>query len=84
MAWWQKQDASGLWISAVTIQEIRYGIELMAAGQKKIALERWLINELITRSRDRILPVDAQVADVSGRLMAAAKKAGHTAEVRIP
>ena len=81
MIWWHKQDAASLWISAVTIQEIRYGIELTPQGPRKQVLEYWLAHSVLTRFRGRILPVDQAVADLSGRLLALAKKAGHTAEV---
>lgn len=74
-AWAETQERSGqIYLSAVSIHEIEKGIRLLEAKgavQKARALEVWL-RPLVTRLGDLILPVDAQVARVSGELEAKA------------
>ena len=68
-------------ISSVVLQELRFGIELQPEGKRRRELERWLETGVANIFMGRILPVDERVADVSGRLLAATKKAGHHAEM---
>lgn len=70
-AWWSTVSEEDLWISALVIGEIRKGIELARRSdpQKAAALEVWL-QALVTGFGDRILGVDAAVAEVWGRLNA--------------
>ena len=70
-AWWAKVDENELWTSALVLGEIRRGIELARRHdpQKAKGLEAWL-EEVIYGFGDRILDVDAQVADEWGRMNA--------------
>lgn len=70
-AWWAKVDENELWTSALVLGEIRRGIELARRHdpQKAKVLEAWL-EEVIYGFGDRILNVDAQVADEWGRMNA--------------
>jgi predicted nucleic acid-binding protein len=70
-AWWAKVDENELWTSALVLGEIRRGIELARRHdpQKAKVLEAWL-EEVIYGFGDRILDVDAQVADEWGRMNA--------------
>jgi predicted nucleic acid-binding protein len=70
-AWWAKVDENELWTSALVLGEIRRGIELARRydPQKAKVLESWL-EEVIYGFGDRILDVDAQVADEWGRMNA--------------
>jgi predicted nucleic acid-binding protein len=52
-----------MFISAVTIAEIRYGIERLPDGKRRDHLIAWLAEDLPVRFEDRVLPVDAQVGD---------------------
>lgn len=69
--WWAKVDENELWTSALVLGEIRRGIELARRHdpQKAKVLEAWL-EEVIYGFGDRILDVDAQVADEWGRMNA--------------
>jgi predicted nucleic acid-binding protein len=67
-------------ISAVTIQEVRFGLEEMDPGARRENVRRWLEDYLLVGFRERILPVDADVADECGRIMIRAKyEEKHTA-----
>jgi toxin FitB len=78
--WLHNVDEDTVFISVVTLTEIRYGIERMAAGGRRKRLEGWLHQELPLRFDGRILPVDETVADVSGRVAARSEAAGRPIE----
>ena len=74
--WLSNVDEDRVFISVVTLTEIRYGIERMATGSRRKNLEEWLQHELPIRFEGRILPVDEAVADSSGRVAAQRDAAG--------
>jgi toxin FitB len=67
--WYATVKDADVYLSALTLGEIRKGIELarLRDGQKAAALEAWL--EAVTAAHgDRILGIDGQVADEWGRM----------------
>lgn len=68
-AWFATLDPETILLSAVTIGEIRRGIESVRRrdGPAARALERWL-RRVLTDHHDRILSVDVSVAEEWGRL----------------
>ena len=74
--WIGRQEECRLFLSAVTLGEIRKGISLLAVGRKHHRLERWLEDDLKPRFRGRILSVDAEVAQQWGALAADAQRKG--------
>lgn len=80
VAWLANVEEDRVFISVVTLTEVRYGIERMAAGSRRKRLEHWLQRELPVRFDGRILPVDAAVADASGRVAARSEAAGRPIE----
>jgi predicted nucleic acid-binding protein len=81
LQWWAERREAELLISAVTIHELRYGIELLHEGTRRRELEAWLTDRVLPDFAGRILPVDEAVADLSGRLLAREKKNKRTAEI---
>ena len=71
-AWISQRPPATLYISVLTLGEIRKGIDALADRARKIKLIDWLETELPAFFTGRILPVDAQVADRWGRMLAAA------------
>jgi toxin FitB len=74
--WLDATDESLLYISVLTLGEIRKGNTLLPEGRRRVSLESWLDHDLVVRFSDRVLPVDAGVADRRGRISGskAAKK----------
>lgn len=72
MAWFARRPASTLFLSVLTLGELRKGIESVADRDRRTALLDWLEVELPAFFTGRILPVDTHVADRWGRLTAAA------------
>lgn len=59
-----------MFVSVLTLGEIRKGCATLGEGRRRARLNVWLETELPAWAGDRILPVDAAVADTWGRLMA--------------
>jgi toxin FitB len=57
-----------LFLSAVTIGEIRKGLIMLPLGRRRTELETWFHTDLQIWFRDRILPVTHSVADRWGVL----------------
>ena len=70
-AWFDAQSPEGLYLSVVTLGEIRQGIEQVRQRDRSQAdrLSRWL-DDLGRFYADRLLPIDHAVADEWGRLRA--------------
>jgi toxin FitB len=76
VAWLAAVDEDRVFISVVTLAELRYGIERMATGSRRMRLDGWLRNELPLRFEGRVLPIDAIVADGWGKVVARSEAAG--------
>lgn len=68
-AWFDAAAPEALFISALTVGEVRKGVEKLGAGRRRVRIAAWLEMELPAWFEDRILPVDRGVADEWGRLM---------------
>jgi toxin FitB len=63
-----------LYLSVLTLGEIRRGISMLRDGARRIALEAWLDGDLIVRFANRVLGIDREIADRWGRLTAQASR----------
>ncbi len=63
-----------LHLSVLSLGEIRRGVERLADGRRKERLRLWLEQDLPLWFGDRLLPVNAPVAERWGRLTAAAPR----------
>ena len=54
-------DEESLYLSVITIGEIKAGIEKLDDGKKKDKLLYWLENELLVRFNNRIVDIDTEV-----------------------
>jgi len=81
LAWLDETEKTGeFFLSVVTVHEIERGITLLerrGATAKASDLRRWL-SGLVSVYEDRILPIDASVSALSGKLEAEAISAGHS------
>lgn len=76
MTWLEAADEALLYLSVLTMGEIRKGIAGLSQGKRRTRLESWLEVELRARFASRILSVDAAVADRWGLLAAGARSEG--------
>ena len=66
--WVYAQDEQSLYLSVVSLGELRRGIVILPAGKRRGELEQWLDNDLVPRFGGRILPVTQSVGDRWGIL----------------
>jgi predicted nucleic acid-binding protein len=76
VAWMEAADETLLYLSVLTLGEIRKGLAGLPQSKRRTHLEIWLETELRVRFAGRILPIDAAVADRWGSLAARAKSEG--------
>lgn len=79
--WIKKHNENSYFLSALTIGQIQSGISKLnlkknEERQKRLILEDWLLEELIPRFHDRILPLDIDVVLTWGRLLGESKQRG--------
>ncbi len=73
--WIESTDENLLFLSVLTLGEIRKGIASLRDASRRVVLEAWLDSDLVLRFAERILPIDRAVADRWGRLAADAAAA---------
>ena len=69
-------DEDALYLTVVTLSELRYGIERLAAGAKRSKLERWYEEDLLRRFERRIFLVDGLAAAEWGRIKSRGERSG--------
>jgi predicted nucleic acid-binding protein len=74
--WFDQIDEDRTHLSVITLGELRKGINRLADSRRRNRLDDWLSNELPSRFGNRILPVNAAIADEWGQLLARADTAG--------
>ncbi|WOO30955.1 type II toxin-antitoxin system VapC family toxin [Diaphorobacter limosus] len=74
VAWLQARPRQSLFLSVLTLGEIREGLERVPEPARKQALLDWLEVELPNYFVGRVLAIDAATADRWGRLMAQAAR----------
>jgi predicted nucleic acid-binding protein len=78
LEWLDRIDEALLYLSVLTLGEIRKGVAGLASGKRRAQLEGWLETDLPARFAGRILPIDSLIADRWGSISADAKRKGKT------
>ena len=78
IGWMEAVNEALLYLSVLTLGEIRKGVAGLAQGKRRTHLETWLQVELRARFSGRILSIDEAVAGRWGLLAAEAKRKGRT------
>jgi predicted nucleic acid-binding protein len=72
------QPLDNLYVSTVSIAEIRFGIELVADVSRRAELNDWLIHKVRPMFDQRVLPVTENVMFKWRLLVEEGRKSGHT------
>ncbi len=67
-----------LFVSTVTLAEIRFGIELVADANRRAELNGWLTHKVRPMFEERILPVTEDIMFTWRLLVEEGRKTGHT------
>lgn len=81
IAWLSEQQEQYLFLSVLTLGELRKGIERLPEGRKRTRLTTWIDGDLKLRFTGRLLPVDEDVAERWGLVCAQAGAQGITVPV---
>ncbi len=76
--WMEEADEDRVFLSVITLAELRYGVDRMTAGSRRHRLERWLRDELPLRFEGRVLPIDEKIAEAWGRTVSRNEAVGHS------
>lgn len=74
--WFSTQDPSALYLSAVTEAELRTGIAILPAGQRREGLKAALDATLAVDFEGRILPFDTDAAKTYAEIAAGRRSSG--------
>ena len=80
LEWISAQEEEDLLVSAMSIFEIRSGVDQLKPGKKRTLLENWLTLEILPRFAERIVPIDERMADAAGKMMGEAHHDGRDAD----
>jgi len=82
LAWLDGLPPESVWITAVTVFEIRFGLEILPEGRRRRQLEEAFAKALEEDLGDRILPFDRTAAQEAARIAANQRRAGRPVEIR--
>lgn len=74
--WFDAQAIETLYLSAITVAELRFGIAALPAGKRRTTLDDRLEREVLPLFEGRVLPLDLDASKTYAELMARAKPAG--------
>jgi len=80
--WIDGLPRSSVWLTAITVFEIRYGIEKLAKGRRRQRLEEDFARILNIALQDRILALEADAAALAAVLAAKRKREGQATDLR--
>jgi toxin FitB len=75
-SWLDNTDESLMYLSVLTLGEVRRGIATLPQARRRTRLESWLDNDLRARFYNRVLPIDEAVADRWGFVVGSARRRG--------
>ncbi len=78
VAWIDAQPLETLFLSSITVAELRAGVALLPAGKRRSALHDSLEKRLLPLFAGRVLPFDLACTPAYAELMATARAAGTT------
>ena len=76
IAWIDVQAVETLYLSAITVAELRFGIAALPAGKRRERLHERFEREVLPLFSGRVLPFDVPASAAYADLMAQARKAG--------
>ena len=82
IGWLDRQPAESIWTTAVTVFEIRFGIELLANGRRRETLEALFEQSLAEDFQGRVLPFDGTAAREAAIIAAQRQRDGRPVDLR--
>ena len=82
VAWLDRQPPESMWITSITLFEIRLGLALLPRGRRRQALESAFDLLLKDDLEDRVLDFDSAAAGEAASLAAKRQKSGRSVDMR--
>jgi toxin FitB len=82
IAWLDAAPEDSLWVSTVTVFEIRFGIAALPSGRKRERLAAAFTDLVAIDLAGRVLDFDADAAEFAAQLAGARRAAGRSVEFR--
>jgi hypothetical protein len=76
VSWLDSQPADSIWVTSVTVFEVRFGLAVLPRGRKRIGLEAAFEKVLEEDLENRVLDFDRAAAAAAARLAADRKTLG--------
>lgn len=82
LQWLDQQPRTSVWTTSVTVFEIRFGLQAMAASKRREALLSAFARLLSELIQQRVAPFDTAAAEHAADLMATRQRLGRSGEWR--
>jgi toxin FitB len=82
VSWLDDLPVESIWTTAITVFEVRLGLELLVASRRRRYLEDAFSKALDEDFEGRVLPFDLPAAQAAGRIAAERRRAGRPVEIR--
>jgi predicted nucleic acid-binding protein len=81
LAWLDSQPRTSIWTTAITVLEVRFGLQIMPSGKRRSLLMQ-AFEGVLERIGGRALAFDVAAAQEAGDLMASRHKQGRSGDLR--
>jgi hypothetical protein len=81
VGWLDRQPRPSVWTTAVTVFEVRFGLQIMASGERRTALSR-RFEEFLAGMKHQVIAFDTEAAEQASVLLAARKLQGRPRDLR--
>jgi predicted nucleic acid-binding protein len=81
VAWLDQQARTSVWTTSVTVLEIEFGVQILAAGRRRTLLAE-AFEELLARIGQRVATFDVAAARQASDLMATRHRKGRPVDLR--
>lgn len=82
VTWLDAQPPESIWTTAITVFEIRFGLEILASGRRRRGLEEAFTKALEEDFDGRVLPFDRAAAEAAAAIAARQRENGRSVEIR--
>jgi hypothetical protein len=82
VGWLDRQPLESVWITAVTVFEVHFGLQLLAQGRRRSQLEDAFARSLNEEFEGRILPFEQSAARAAASVAALRRQEGRPIEIR--
>jgi predicted nucleic acid-binding protein len=82
VSWFDKCPPESMWLTSVTVFELRFGVESLPAGRRRDELDRAVSRSLADDFDGRVLPLDEAAAAIAASIAVSRKLRGRPIEIR--